>query len=202
MISAREERHPSVFIKVCGVTRAEHVEWAAELGYDAVGFMCVRNSPRYVPVEQLADLARVARNRIRTMAVGMTFTEVEQALDLVDAVQLYEYDPRPAHLAVASAEAPTRADAHPNVEYWFYDISHGTGSFTAPPDWMHEARIPVVLAGGLHPENVAEVVRNYHPAGLDVSSGVEKERGVKDRHLMEAFIRRARQAQTTPSSEA
>ena len=72
-------------------------------------------------------------------------------------------------------------------------------------DWTVAARMArktqLVLAGGLHPANVAQAVREVRPFGVDVSSGVERERGVKDEQLIREFIRAAREAERGPAVE-
>lgn len=178
------------FVKVCGITTREQLEWAIELGYDAVGLMQVPSSSRIIDANEARQLADAARDRIATFGVGLRLDQVESIIDAVDTVQLYETADVES-LALASDTAPTSTRG---LEYWFYDASHGTGTFTEIPDWVNSVDARFVLAGGLHPDNVAEVIARYRPDGVDVSSGVESAPGVKDYDLMQAFIEAARGA--------
>ncbi len=177
-----------LYVKVCGITRVEQLEWAIDLGYDAVGMMRAPKSKRLINVESAYRLAEHAGGRIDTFAVGLTLDQVEPVRDAVDTVQLYEYADVPS-LALASDTPPQSTKG---LEYWFYDASHGTGTFAEIPDWVRDVDARFILAGGLNPENVAEVVVRYRPDGVDVSSGVESSAGVKDYALMKAFIEAVR----------
>lgn len=177
-----------LFIKVCGITTAEQLEWAIELGYDAVGFMRAPRSTRLVDIPAARELIGLADGRIQTFAVGLTLDQVEPLRELVDTVQLYE----PANVASLALASETPPESTAGLDYWFYDASHGTGTFTEIPEWVRDVEATVVLAGGLNPDNVAEVVAQYQPDGLDVSSGVESSPGIKDYVLMRDFITAAR----------
>lgn len=181
-----------LFVKVCGITTAEQVEWAIDLGYDAIGLMRAPQSKRLVDVETARKLAEHADRKIKTFAVGLTLDQVVPLQHVVDTVQLYE-PAEVASLALASETPPVSTDG---LDYWFYDASHGTGTFAEIPDWVQGVDARFVLAGGLNPHNVAEVVTTYHPDGVDVSSGVESAPGVKDFDLMKAFIEAARSAKS------
>lgn len=177
-----------MFVKVCGVTTVEQLEWAIELGYDAVGLMRAPKSSRYVDLSKAHELLEVAAGRIKTFAVALSLDQVEPLVAYVDTIQLYEWADVPS-LALAADEPPVSTEG---LEYWFYDASHGTGTFGEIPDWVRSVDAKVVLAGGLNPQNVGEVVRLYKPAGVDVSSGVERVPGVKDYMLMKSFIEAVR----------
>lgn len=179
------------FVKVCGITTFQQLDWAIELGYDAIGLMRVPSSPRYVNYELAKELAQAAKGRILSFGVGLTLDQVEDIRKLVDTIQLYE-EVNVESFALASTTSPQ----HPEkLNYWFYDASHGSGRFEEIPEWVSAVDTKVVIAGGLTPENVAGVVKKFQPYGLDVSSGVEAERGVKDRNLMENFIQAVRSAE-------
>lgn len=177
-----------LFVKVCGITSVEQLEWAIELGYDAIGLMCVPHSSRLVDIGTARELLVHANGRIQTFAVGMTLDQVAPLKDAVDTLQLYEYA-EVESLALASDTPP---ESTKGLAYWFYDASHGSGVFAEIPDWVHDVDAKFVLAGGLNPDNVAEVIERYQPDGIDVSSGVESRPGVKDYARMKAFIEAAR----------
>ncbi len=177
-----------LFVKVCGITTVEQVQWAIDLGYDAVGLMRAPQSVRFVEVDTAKELIAHADGKIATFAVGLTFDQVEPLVDLVDTVQLYE----PAKVESLALASDTPPESTAGLDYWFYDASHGTGTFGPIPDWVQDVPARFVLAGGLTPDNVAEVVAQYRPDGVDVSSGVEISRGQKDYELMASFIRAAR----------
>ena len=180
-----------LFVKVCGITTVEQLQWAIELGYDAVGLMRAPQSKRLVDVATAQELIAAAQGKIQTFAVGLTFEHVAPLKDAVDTLQLYEPAEDVRSLALASATPPQDTTG---LDYWFFDASHGTGTFVEIPDWVHDVNARVVLAGGLRPDNVAEVVATHRPDGVDVSSGVESAPGVKDYALMKSFIEAARAA--------
>lgn len=173
-----------LFVKVCGITTVQQLRWAIDLGYDAVGLMRAPNSKRLVDVDTARELIAAANGQIQTFAVGLTFDQVAPLRDAVDTLQLYEHADVPS-LALASATPPLSTDG---LDYWFFDASHGTGTFVEIPDWVQDVEARFILAGGLRPDNVAEVVAKYQPDGVDVSSGVESAPGVKDYDLMKSFI--------------
>ena len=180
-----------LFVKVCGITTVEQIRWAIDLGYDAIGLMRAPQSKRLVDIATARLLAEHATGQIKTFAVGLTLDQVAPLKDVVDTLQLYE----PAEvdsLALASATPPQSTKG---LDYWFYDASHGTGTFAEIPDWVQKVNARFILAGGLNPQNVAEVIATYQPDGVDVSSGVESRPGVKDYDRMKDFIEAARRAE-------
>lgn len=196
------------FIKFCGMTRAEDVELACELGVDALGFVLWSGSPRGIDAGRAAGL--IARLPARVSAVGVfvapSADEIRRALDAgVRVVQIHgvgwPYEPArqqgaPTWVA-ATTEADVRAipdevtvllDAHDPVRYG------GTGRTI---DWERAAAVAarrrVVLAGGLTPSNVRDAVRRVRPFGVDVASGIEERPGVKSASAMRAFVAAARE---------
>ncbi|MFJ9346099.1 hypothetical protein [Streptomyces sp. NPDC101237] len=179
-----------VFVKVCGLTQERQIDWAVELGYDAVGIVVTPKSGRYCPPERAVALAGYARGRIPVFAVALTYAETAEVAGHVDTVQIYESADVP-NLALASASPPERPE---DLEYFFYDASAGSGVFAGIPDWVADVPGRVVVAGGLDEHNVARVVEAVGPYGVDVSSGVETAPGVKSREKMAAFVAAARGA--------
>ncbi|MFD5538501.1 hypothetical protein ACFWIJ_11820 [Streptomyces sp. NPDC127079] len=176
------------FVKVCGLTREQQIDWAVELGYDAIGIVVTPKSKRYCSPEDAVRLARYARGRIPSFAVALTYAETAAVAEHFDTVQIYETADIP-NLALASGTPPERPE---ELEYFFYDASAGSGVFADIPAWVAELPGRVVVAGGLDEHNVAGVVEDFAPYGVDVSSSVETAPGVKSREKMAAFLTAAR----------
>jgi phosphoribosylanthranilate isomerase len=190
-----------LFVKVCGITRLQDADLAADLGASAIGFIFWPGSPRYISPEDARGIVRKKAAGVK--AVGVFVDEpperVEQiaALAGLDLVQLHGSESpsvvrglsgvRPVIKAVAlnngstpdlsgfAEEVLILLDAHDPARHG------GTGRIV---DWEAARRIAlsrrIILAGGLTPENVSEAVSAVQPYGIDVSSGVESTPGVKD----------------------
>lgn len=201
----------TVEIKICGMTNAEDARAALELGADYVGFVLYAGSKRHVTPTALRRLveATPALTGVVGVFVNMPRREVEQvAKDCgLKAVQLHGDEavaefasmPVPVWRAVKRVGATwVPAPAHWPAPRYLVDAAvpgqyGGTGQVADWPAAAEMARAhPVMLAGGLTPENVAEAVRVVQPLGVDVVSGVEREPGRKDHARMAAFIRAAR----------
>jgi len=209
------EAHPyRPRVKVCGLTRAEDALLAAALGADALGFVFWTGSPRCAAVEEVRRIVRqlppfVATvgvfvnegpERVLEIASTVPLTAVQfhgdEADDLVAAFPwrtLRAVDPDAAGGAARLARLPPHVtvllDAHDPVK------RGGTGRSI---DWSSAARAavtrPIVLAGGLRPENVGDAVTSVRPWGVDVSSGVEARPGVKDAGRLRDFFESVRHA--------
>jgi phosphoribosylanthranilate isomerase len=193
------------------MTNAEDARAALALGADYVGFVLYAGSKRHVTPTTLRRLVETtpALTGVVGVFVNMPRREVEQvAADCgLVAVQLHGDEPAEdfAEMPVPVWRAVKRVGAAwvPAPASWpapryLVDAAvpgqyGGTGQVA---DWPAAAELarahPVMLAGGLTPENVAEAVRAVQPLGVDVVSGVEKEPGRKDHARMAAFIRAAR----------
>jgi phosphoribosylanthranilate isomerase len=210
-----------VKIKICGITSLDDALLSIEAGADMLGFNFYPKSPRYITLEACTEIQASIVNRRSSIAtvgvfVNSSVDEIESILGLcgLDLAQLSGNEPMdtltalgerafkalhlrdPESAATALALIPARkfppaclVDAYRPGEYG------GTGQ-TA--DWGLAAGLarqaPILLAGGLTPENVATAVRQVHPWGVDVASGVETGPGKKDAHKVKQFIRNARQA--------
>lgn len=189
-----------MIIKFCGLTRLKDVEVANQLHPDLVGFVFAPNSKRHVSPEQAAVLRQHLDPSIRTVGV---FVGEEPALmeDLVrqgtiDLIQLHGNQPEaliprlqksaPVIRAFRIREAADLAPALASpADMVLLDAGAGDGTVF---DWtlLESFDRPYLLAGGLTPENAGTAAR-LHPAGLDVSSGIETE-GHKDPEKMAAFM--------------
>ncbi len=207
-----------MFIKICGLQTHATVAAAVTSGADAVGFIFAPGSPRTVNAELVAELVMEVPAGVETVAVfrNQPLTEVIHTARRanVSTVQLHGAEPLTdiarlqaegfhtlraftvdaynalsgADKLACSAERILLDAVEPGAGVTF-DASVLDGG-TPPGFWL--------LAGGLTPENVAELSAALHPAGVDVSSGVESSRGVKDVARIAAFIGAARA--TSPST--
>lgn len=200
-----------MFVKICGITRAEDAEAAVEAGATALGFVFWPKSPRFI------DPFR-ARTIVATLPpfVTMVGLFVDQPAEYINgvaslvrlgAVQLHGDETprsaagiRPPIVKAYGVTAEDAEDAEDRLARWprsvtllldAYDRERrgGTGRTI---DWAAAARIAaarrVILAGGLTPDNVAEAIARVRPFGVDVSSGVERSPGIKDRAKIRALF--------------
>ena len=198
-------------IKICGITRPGDAEQALALGADTVGCVFHAASARHVTAEIAQDI-QVAVGDAGTLVglfVDPTVDEVQAVLDRVDldVLQFHgqespafcEQFQRPYLKAVAmSADVDLSAvnKAYEAARGLLLDSAHegqfgGTGQ-RFDWDWIDaglENRL--MLAGGLNADNVGEAIRLVRPAAVDVSSGVERDKGIKDIDRMRAFIEAA-----------
>jgi phosphoribosylanthranilate isomerase len=172
-----------MFIKVCGLTSKKQIDWAIELGYTAVGIVLHQPSVRYCNPGMARELADHAQGKITVIAVGLDFKEVKDVYDNFDYIQIYSYE-KLDRLILAGTEVP----ADKEFSYFLYDMSRGSGEYHEPPRWILDMRERLIISGGLNVKNVTDVIHRFEPYGIDVSSGVEKERGIKSYSLMKKFI--------------
>lgn len=201
-----------VLVKICGITRLEDALAAARLGADWLGFNFWPRSKRYLPPAAAAEIVRALPASVTAVGVFVDPTAEELAAAVrtsgVALAQLHG-DETPAFCAAAPVpvvkgipvkdEHSLAALASYEVEGFLLDsATAGRGGSGKSFDWMLAAAaarsVPVWLAGGLVPDNVAEAVRKVRPRGVDVASGVESSPGVKELAKVEAFIRNAKGA--------
>jgi len=201
-----------VIVKVCGITTPADAEGCVALGVDWLGLNFVPSSPRCIDVAT----ARAIRHAIsgRALLVGVVADRSEaDLLELcrdasLDSLQLHGDEPPElvarltprAFKALRVGSAADVARARDFVGLLLVDakvpgVLGGTGHAV---DLTLAAELalcrPILLAGGLRPDNVAAAVQAVHPWGVDVASGVERARGVKDLGAVEAFVKSARRA--------
>lgn len=193
----------TLWIKICGLTTEEAVAAAIEAGADAVGFVFAP-SKRQVDAQRAAQLARVVPAGILRVAVML-----HPAQSLIDEVwrvfrpDVLQTDAEDLdHLALPEGldVIPVMRDGGalqsslpPRLLF-----EGGVSGIGAAADWntaaQLAARTQLILAGGLTPANVAAAVAKVRPFGVDVSSGVERQPGVKDTSMIQEFVRAARAA--------
>lgn len=210
-----------VIIKICGIKTYDLLDAAIAAGADMVGFMHFQRSPRHVSIEELAGLISAARGQVQSCVVLVNPDNscvAEVAALGPDWIQLHGPE-TPHRVEAIRAEAgveimkalPIGSAEDIAQVAGFVDIADRILLDAKPPkgadrpgglgesfDWSLlkalDPAIAFMLSGGLTPDNVAEAIRSVRPLGVDVSSGVETAPGVKDRKLIEAFIRNARAA--------
>lgn len=202
-------------IKICGITRPEDAQAATRLGADAIGLVFYRPSPRHVELDQAQAVLAALAPFVTTVGlfVDATVAEVNavlQALPL-DLLQFHgEESPeycaafgRPWIKAVRMREeidlaAETRRFAGARgllLDTFQPGTPGGTGMAF---DWTRVPRgleMPLILAGGLTPDNVAAAIKVARPYAVDVSGGVEQGKGIKSADKMAAFIREVESVQ-------
>lgn len=196
-----------IWVKICGLRRQEDAEFALQLGADALGFVFEPSSPRCVGevdwkpswIDSLhAEL--VAVYGPAPSAYPSPNFKTIQASDWSKAGRL-EGRAKQLVARIGPVDTADRVLRYlSGVDRLVLDAydSKDFGGTGKKVDWELAAEIaerstvPVVLAGGLTPENVAEAIRKVRPFGVDVSSGVEEEPGIKDSGKLRAFIEAAK----------
>jgi phosphoribosylanthranilate isomerase len=214
---------PSVRIKICGVTTPADAAFAVEAGADAVGLNFYPPSPRYLSPGRAAEIIRALPAFAVPVGVfvGMPLRQVCAVAYQLGLRGVQTYDDRPpdddpfpfAHVPafrvkdvagldhvrrfVAVATESGRRPAAVLIDSHVEGQVGGTGH-RAPWNLLtrFDPGVPVILAGGLTPVNVAEAVAVVRPWGVDVASGVESAPGVKDPTKVERFVRAVREAAT------
>ena len=209
-------------VKFCGVTTAVDAVTAASLGADAIGLNFYERSKRYLTPEAARPILRELPPFVEPVAiyVGRPLREVFQGLGALGRVRTFQWyiSPRELHdchpfLMIAAFPVKDRADLTEITRYLdaaravgrspaavlvdaYVPGQHGGTGRTSPWPLLAEFRPPepLILAGGLTPENVAEAIARVRPYAVDVASGVESAPGRKDAEKMRRFIGNAREA--------
>jgi phosphoribosylanthranilate isomerase len=202
----------ALLVKICGVTSAADAAMAAQAGADAIGVNLWSGSKRYLePEAARAVLAAVPAGVLKVgVFVNAPPGEVARAMAELglDRAQLHgdeqaadygELDEDRVIKVVRVRDDGSMTGAGSwNPGLWLYDAyvdGFGGAGVAAPwPVVARVARRPYLLAGGLHPGNVADAVRATRPDGVDVASGVERRPGQKDPDQVAAFVAAARAA--------
>ncbi len=194
-------------VKICGITSAEDALLAANAGADAIGLVFYKPSPRYVTVQQAQQILSVAAPFVTSVGlfVNATRQEVEQVLQQVplDLLQFHG-DETPEFCSSFARPYIKALRMRPGVDIsqlansyqqaqgvlldaWVPGVPGGTGqSF----DWQQipELASPLILAGGLKAQNAARAITTIKPWALDVSGGVEMDKGKKCPQRIRAFM--------------
>jgi len=201
-------------VKICGITRPEDALAAARAGAHAIGLVFYAKSPRHVTPARAAEIVRVLPPFVTTVGLFVDATAEEVRAALAEApVGLLQFHgdetpefcrqfKRPYVKAVrvkAGVDLLQYAQEYHDAKALLLDayVEGLHGGSGAAFDWSLIPRglpLPVILSGGLTPENVTEAVRRVRPSAVDVSSGVESAKGIKDAQKIVAFIKGVRNA--------
>jgi phosphoribosylanthranilate isomerase len=196
-------------IKICGLREPAHARLAAESGADAIGLVFYPPSPRYVKPEEAAKVAAALPPYVQ--AVGLFVNEKEAAIrSILERVPIdllqFQGDETPEFCAAFGKPFVRAVRMEEGVDLVEYahrftsarallldaHVAGEKGGTGTTFDWARvprEAPLPLILSGGLTAANVGRAVREVRPWAVDVSSGVERSRGVKDPALIVDFIR-------------
>lgn len=193
------------WVKVCGFTDAGDVAAAVAAGVDAVGFVNIAASPRYVSRRRAFDLA----DGVPVLSILLTVDiKAEEAVAVIrdsslDGLQPYGQHAEAAARAVVAAggvvlypqPAGSAVGSLPGIPLLDTPASDVLGGTGRTFDWGLASGLPgpFVLAGGLGPDNVAAAIRAAQPWGVDASSRLEHSPGRKDRSMVASFIERAKE---------
>lgn len=202
-------------VKICGITRPEDAEQAVALGAWAIGLIFHEPSPRKVDLQTAAAIGAAFRREAEVVGVFVNreLTEVAEIADACSLTMLQLHgEEGPVYCdelrrrtglkimkaaRVRDAASLQALGAFRFVDFHLVDAHHpdlygGTGETF---DWAllraRRSKVPLVLSGGLTPDNVHEAILATHPWGVDTASGTERSPGVKDPAKVEAFFRAA-----------
>lgn len=209
-----------VRVKICGLTRGVDVEGAVQAGADAVGLVFYPPSPRYVTLDVAARLAQVVPPFVTIVGLFVNADPalVKAALAAVPihVLQLHG-DEDEAYCRQFDRPYIKAARVRPGMDLLQYAASfssaqailldafvEGYGGAGKVFDWSlvpPSLGRPLILSGGLDADNVGEGIRRLRPAAVDVSSGVEASKGIKDAEKMRTFVAAVRAAEAVPSRQ-
>lgn len=201
-------------VKICGITRTEDALLSESCGADALGFVFVKASKRFIEPEVAKTISdEIAPFIIRVgLFLDASVSEIEHAFKIMPGL-LPQFHGRetaeecdrfgvPYLKAIglgAGMPSPEELAAYKNASAFLFDSNEpgqlgGTGHVF---DWQkldQNVGKPVILAGGLNPDNVGTAIEQIKPYAIDVSSGVEASKGIKDHAAVRAFMANIRRA--------
>jgi len=200
-----------VFVKICGITSEEDALLAVAMGADAVGFVLAPSS-RQIAAVRAGDIAKRLPPEVLTVGVfrdeapkrvvelvnkaGLKAAQLHGGESMDDVAHVREHVPVVIKAFAAGSGELARAERYKCDAIMIDSATPGSGKVF---DWALAEDAPqsirrVILAGGLHPGNVAEAIHKVKPWGVDVASGVERSPGRKDATLVRQFISAAKAA--------
>src|SRR5438067_4213737 len=199
-------------IKICGIRNPEHARLACDEGADAIGLVFYRESPRYLSLREASAITDTLPPFVAAVGLFVNAAErdIRAVLDAVDLDLLQFHGDESAEFCARFARPYMRAvRMEPGTDLLEYadrfsrakallldaHVPGQPGGTGRTFDWTgipRDLSLPLVLSGGLTADNVGRAVREVSPWAVDVSSGVESERGVKDPKKIVEFIRSVR----------
>jgi len=186
-------------VKICGTTSVRDAFLAVAAGADAIGVVLASPSPRSMSPEAASEIFAAIPPFVTRVAVTSTDRPEDLAAILFsrpDAVQVPGGLEVPPDAGVRVIRMLAPGDAlRDDCDAVIVDNSHGTGRAFDPAyarECVAASPVPVILAGGLTPYNVADAILAVRPYAVDVCSGVEAAPGIKDERLMRAFVKMSR----------
>lgn len=201
-----------VRVKICGITNIEDAILSVEYGADALGFIFCK-SPRQVTIKKAEKILREIPPYVNKVAVIKDFSlsEIKEIIDElpIDTLQFHGDETEDFCLQfknktlvkvipIDSEHSLKRVQNYQNMPYLHLDTYSKMGGGSGEVfNWDITKKISgkkIILAGGLNPDNIVEAIEQVQPYGVDVSSGVEKIKGIKDPIKLKAFIEKVKLA--------
>ena len=201
-------------VKICGITRVQDGLFAAEVGADAIGLVFYPKSPRFVTSDQAVSILQQLPPFITNVGLFVNPSS-DDVLDIIDRVRLdllqFHGEEPPEFCEQFGLPYLKAVRVKPGIDLVQYALTYssakgllldafveGTHGGTGQSfDWSlipDQLSLPVVLSGGLNADNVIAAIRHVRPWAVDVSSGVEASKGIKDAAQMAAFMKGVRDA--------
>ncbi len=194
-------------IKICGLTRPQDLEAAIQLGADAVGFVFYPPSPRYLSLDQARELALRVPPFVTRVGLFVN-ADPQQIRDTLAEVQVdllqFHGEEDAGYCAQFGLPYLKAARVRPGVDLLEFARTYATAQGILLDAWVEayggvgqsfdwslipsNLPVPMILSGGLHVDNVGEAVMKIKPWAVDVSSGVEIAKGIKDADKIAAFV--------------
>jgi phosphoribosylanthranilate isomerase len=194
------------WVKVCGLTNPADVATAVAAGADAVGFINIESSPRYVTRARAFELAANAAALAIMLTVDIDPREAAAMIRTtpIDGLQPYGRDAAATARAVVDAggvalypqPAGSAIESVPGIPLIDTPAGEALGGTGRSFDWdlLSDLSGRFVLAGGLGPDNVAAAIEAVHPWGVDASSRLEQSPGKKDPSMVASFVKKAKES--------
>jgi len=202
-----------VRVKICGITNLDDAMAAVDFGADALGFVFFKESPRYISSSNAASIIKRLPSFITTVGVFVNEQpeEIENVIAIsgVDVIQLHGEEPPERCVftkrVIKAMRVETLESLDPLMDYrgivsaflldtFTSGLFGGTGKIFNWDIAVEAKQLGrIILAGGLTQDNIVDAVERVRPYGVDVSSGVEIEKGRKDHKKMQLFIERAKE---------